>query len=176
MSKQWYVIHTQTGYEDRVRSALEAKIKAGSAGERISQVLVPIEQVSEIKSGKKKISQRKFFPGYILVEMELTDDTWYMIKNIKGVTGFVGAGSRPIPLKGDEIDTILKQAKDAKEKPTPKVMFEKGEAVRVVEGPFMNFNGTIEESNAGKGKIKVMISIFGRATPVELEMWQVEKI
>jgi transcriptional antiterminator NusG len=176
MAKQWYVIHTQTGYEDRVRSALEAKIKSAAAGEKISQVLVPIEQISEIKAGKKKISHRKFFPGYILVEMELTDDTWYMIKNITGVTGFVGAGSRPIPLKGDEIDTILKQAKDAKEKPTPKVMFEKGEAVRVVEGPFMNFNGTIEESNAGKGKIKVMISIFGRATPVELEMWQVEKI
>jgi transcriptional antiterminator NusG len=176
MAKQWYVIHTQTGYEDRVRSALEAKMKSALGAEMISQVLVPIEQVSEIKAGKKKISQRKFFPGYILVEMEMTDDTWYMIKNITGVTGFVGAGSRPIPLKGDEIDTILKQAKDAKEKPTPKVMFEKGESVRVVEGPFMNFNGTIEEANAGKGKIKVMISIFGRATPVELEMWQVEKI
>ena len=174
--KQWYVIHTQTGYEDKVRSSLEAKMKSASGGDKIAQVLVPIEQVSEIKAGKKKISQRKFFPGYILVEMELTDDTWYMIKNITGVTGFVGAGSRPIPLKVDEIDTILKQAKDAKEKPTPKVMFEKGEAVRVVEGPFMNFNGTIEESNAGKGKIKIMISIFGRATPVELEMWQVEKI
>ena len=139
-------------------------------------MLVPIEQVSEIKGGKKKISQRKFFPGYILVEMELTDDTWYMIKSITGVTGFVGAGARPIPLKSDEIDTILKQTKDAKEKPTPKVMFEKGEAVRVTEGPFMNFNGTIEEANVGKGKIKIMISIFGRATPVELEMWQVEKI
>jgi transcriptional antiterminator NusG len=151
-------------------------MKSALGAEMISQVLVPIEQVSEIKAGKKKISQRKFFPGYILVEMEMTDDTWYMIKNITGVTGFVGAGSRPIPLKGDEIDTILKQAKDAKEKPTPKVMFEKGESVRVVEGPFMNFNGTIEEANAGKGKIKVMISIFGRATPVELEMWQVEKI
>jgi len=176
MAKQWYVIHTQTGYEDKVRSALEAKMKSAAGEDKISQVLVPIEQVSEIKAGKKKISQRKFFPGYILVEMELTDDTWYMVKNITGVTGFVGAGSRPIPLKGDEIDTILKQAKDAKEKPTPKVMFEKGEAVRVVEGPFMNFNGTIEESNAGKGKIKIMISIFGRATPVELEMWQVEKI
>ena len=176
MAKQWYVIHTQTGYEDKVRSALEAKMKTASGIEMISQVLVPIEQVSEIKAGKKKISQRKFFPGYILIEMELTDDTWYMVKNITGVTGFVGAGSRPIPLKGDEIDTILRQAKDAKEKPTPKVMFEKGEAVRVVEGPFMNFNGTIEEANAGKGKIKVMISIFGRATPVELEMWQVEKV
>jgi transcriptional antiterminator NusG len=176
MAKQWYVIHTQTGYEDKVRKSLEAKIKAEPGPGDISQVLVPIEQVSEIKGGKKKISERKFFPGYILVEMDLTDASWYMIKNISGVTGFVGAGARPIPLKGDEIDTILRQAKDAKEKPTPKVMFEKGEAVRVTEGPFMNFNGTIEESNAGKGKIKIMISIFGRATPVELEMWQVEKI
>lgn len=176
MAKQWYVIHTQTGYEDKVRTALEAKINSALVGEKVSQVLVPIEQVSEIKGGKKKISQRKFFPGYILVEMELTDDTWYMIKSITGVTGFVGAGARPIPLKSDEIDAILKQAKDAKEKPTPKVMFEKGEAVRVTEGPFMNFNGTIEEANVGKGKIKIMISIFGRATPVELEMWQVEKI
>ena len=176
MAKQWYVIHTQTGYEDRVKTALEAKIKSALVGEKVSQVLVPIEQVSEIKGGKKKISQRKFFPGYILVEMELTDDTWYMIKSITGVTGFVGAGARPIPLKSDEIDTILKQTKDAKEKPTPKVMFEKGEAVRVTEGPFMNFNGTIEEANVGKGKIKIMISKFGRATPVELEMWQVEKI
>ena len=176
MAKQWYVIHTQTGYEDKVRKSLEAKIKTGLGGGGISQVLVPIEQVSEIKGGKKKISERKFFPGYIRVEMELTDNSWYMIKSISGVTGFVGAGSRPIPLKGDEIDTILRQAKDAKEKPTPKVMFEKGEAVRVTEGPFMNFNGTIEEANAGKGKIKIMISIFGRATSVELEMWQVEKI
>ncbi len=176
MAKQWYVIHTQTGYEDRIKAALEAKMKTALGSDKIFQVLVPIEQVSEIKAGKKKISQRKFFPGYILIEMDLTDETWYMIKSITGVTGFVGAGARPIPLKGDEIDTILKQAKDAKEKPTPKVMFEKGEAVRVTEGPFMNFNGTIEESNAGKGKIKIMISIFGRATPVELEMWQVEKI
>ncbi|MDD5174440.1 MAG: transcription termination/antitermination protein NusG [Candidatus Omnitrophota bacterium] len=176
MAKQWYVIHTQTGYEDKVRKSLEAKIKTDPGHDGISQVLVPIEQVSEIKGGKKKISERKFFPGYILVEMELTDESWYMIKSISGVTGFVGAGARPIPLKADEIDTILRQAKDAKEKPTPKVMFEKGEAVRVTEGPFMNFNGTIEESNAGKGKIKIMISIFGRATPVELEMWQVEKI
>ena len=176
MAKQWYVIHTQTGYEDKVRKSLEAKIKVHLGGDGISQVLVPIEQVSEIKGGKKKISERKFFPGYILVEMELTDDNWYMIKSISGVTGFVGAGARPIPLKADEIDTILRQAKDAKEKPTPKVMFEKGEAVRVTEGPFMNFNGNIEESNAGKGKIKIMISIFGRTTPVELEMWQVEKI
>jgi transcriptional antiterminator NusG len=176
MAKQWYVIHTQTGYEDRVKNVLEGKVKAGLAKENISQILVPIEQVSEIKAGKKKISQRKFFPGYILVEMELNDETWYLIKSIPGVTGFVGAGSRPLPLKEDEIETILKQAKDAKEKPTPKVIFEKGENIRVNDGPFTNFNGVVEEANPAKGKVKVMISIFGRATPVELETWQVEKI
>ena len=176
MAKHWYVIHTQTGYEDRVKTVLESKVKTGLTKDGISQILVPIEQVSEIKAGKKRISQRKFFPGYILVEMELTDETWYLIKSIPGVTGFVGAGSRPLPLKEDEIETILKQAKDAKEKPTPKVTFEKGEAVRVNDGPFTNFNGTIEEANAAKGKIKVMILIFGRATPVELETWQVEKV
>lgn len=176
MARHWYVIHTQTGYEDRVKTSIESKMKAGLVKDTISQVLIPIEQVSEIKAGKKKISQRKFFPGYILVEMELTDENWYLIRNITGVTGFVGAGAKPIPLREDEIDTILRQAKDAKEKPTPKVVFEKGENVRVTDGPFTNFNGTIEEANLTKGKIKVMISIFGRATPVELETWQVEKV
>ena len=176
MSKHWYVIHTQTGYEDRVKKTLESKVKAGLAKDTITQVLVPIEQVSEIKAGKKRISQRKFFPGYILIEMELTDESWYLIKSITGVTGFVGAGSKPLPLKEDEVDMILKQAKDATEKPTPKIIFDKGENVRVNDGPFTNFNGTIEEVNPTKGKVKVMISIFGRATPVELETWQVEKI
>jgi len=176
MAKHWYVIHTQTGFEDRVKRSLESKVKAGLAKEGISQILVPIEQVSEIKAGKKRISQRKFFPGYILVEMELTDDTWYLIKSISGVTGFVGAGSKPLPLNDSEVDVILRQAKEAKEKPTPKIVFEKGENVRVNDGPFTNFNGTIEEVNLAKGKIKVMISIFGRATPVELETWQVEKV
>jgi len=176
MAKHWYVIHTQTGYEDKIRAVLDSKIKAGLSKEAIGEILVPIEQVSEVKAGKKRISQRKFFPGYILIEMELTDESWYLIKSIPGVTGFVGAGARPLPLREDEIEAILKQAKDAKEKPTPKVMFEKGEPVRVTDGPFTNFNGTIEETNIAKGKIKVMISIFGRATPVELETWQVEKI
>jgi len=176
MAKHWYVIHTQTGYEDRIKTTLESKVKAGLAKDAISQVLVPIEQVSEVKAGKKRISQRKFFPGYILVEMDLTDESWYLVKTIPGVTGFVGAGSKPLPLKDEEVETIIKQAKDAKEKPTPKVMFEKGESVRVTDGPFTNFNGTIEEVNLAKGKIKVMISIFGRATPAELETWQVEKV
>ena len=176
MAKHWYVIHTQTGYEDRIKTSIESKMKVGLVKDTIAQVLIPIEQISEIKAGKKKISQRKFFPGYILIEMELTDENWYLIRNITGVTGFVGAGAKPIPLKEDEIDTILRQAKDAQEKPTPKVMFEKGENVRVTDGPFTNFNGTIEEANLAKGKIKIMISIFGRATPVELETWQVEKV
>ena len=122
MAKNWYVIHTQTGYEDRVKAILDGKIKTGLAKDTIAQVLVPIEQVSEVKAGKKRISQRKFFPGYILVEMELSDETWYLIKSIPGVTGFVGAGSRPLPLQVSEIEMILKQAKDAKEKPTPKVL------------------------------------------------------
>ena len=176
MEKNWFVVHTYSGFEEKVKLTIEEKVEKQHLDERISRILIPTERVIELKGGKKKESDKKFYPGYILVEMELTDDSWYMIKNISGVTGFVGAGARPIPLKTDEIDTILRQAKDAKEKPTPKVMFEKGEAVRVTEGPFMNFNGNIEESNAGKGKIKIMISIFGRATPVELEMWQVEKI
>ena len=176
MPKQWYVIHTQTGYEDRIKTNIEGKIKAGAFRETIAQVLIPTEQVSEIKAGKKKISTRKFFPGYILVEMDLNDENWYLIKSIPGVTGFVGAGARPIPLNTSEIDTILKHAQEAKEKPIPKVVFEKGEAVRVTDGPFTNFNGAIEEANLAKGKVKIMISIFGRATPVELETWQIEKV
>lgn len=177
MAKRWYVIHTQTGYEDRVKTAIENKLKLDSTThELVSKVLVPIEKVAEIKSGKKKISERKFFPGYILIEMEMNDKSWYFIKGIPGITGFVGSGQSPIPLKQSEVDAILKQQESAKEKPIPKVVFEKGEAVRVKEGPFTNFNGTIEEINPTKGRVKVAISIFGRSTPVELETWQVEKV
>ncbi|MFH1995557.1 MAG: transcription termination/antitermination protein NusG [Candidatus Omnitrophota bacterium] len=176
MAKNWYVIHTLTGYEDKVKSALDKKIEVGGGNSAISQVMIPTEQVAEIKGGKKKISQRKFFPGYVLVEMELTDDSWYAIKTTAGVSGFVGAGSRPVPLSETEIEAILKEAQSSKEKPIPKVLFEKGESVRVIEGPFINFNGSVDEVNLTKGKLKVMISIFGRATPIELEMWQVEKM
>jgi len=176
MAKKWYVIHTQTGYEDKVKASIESGAKAKNFCELISQVMVPTEKVSEVKKGKKRISTRKFFPGYVLVEMELTDETWYLIKNTPGVSGFIGSDRRPVPLQEDEVNTILKQTEIAKEKPTPKVLFEKGEGVRVLDGPFINFNGTIEEVNPVKGKIKVTISIFGRATPVELEYWQVEKV
>jgi transcriptional antiterminator NusG len=176
MSQNWYVIHTQTGYEDRVKTYIENKAKETHLSETVSKILIPTEQVSEVKEGKKRISERKFFPGYILVQMELTDESWYLIKNTPGVTGFVGTKTRPIPLKQKEVDGIIKQTETAKEKPTPKVIFEKGEAVRVKEGPFTNFSGIIDEFNPDKGKIKVTISIFGRSTPVELEYWQVEKV
>ncbi len=174
--KKWYVIHTQTGQEDLVKKYLETKIKEKNAQELISQILVPTEKVSEVKDGQKKISTRKFFPGYVLIEMELTDDGWYIIKNAPGVTGFIGSTARPFTLKDEEIQNILKQAEERKEKPKPKIAFKIGEAVRVVEGPFTNFNGTVEEVNPAKGKLKAVVSIFGRSTPVELEYWQVEKL
>jgi len=175
-AKHWYVIHTQTGHEDRVKTTLESRAQQFSLKEKITQVLIPTEKVSEIKAGKKKITTRKFFPGYVLVEMELNDDTWYLVKNTPGVSGFIGSGKKPLPLKDSEVASIIKQAEEKKEKPTPKVIFEKGESVRVKEGPFINFNGAIEEVNPNKGKLKVMVAIFGRTTPVELEYWQVEKI
>ena len=176
MAKQWYVIHTQTGHEERVKTTIENRAQQFSLQDKIAQILIPMEKVSEIKAGKKKISTRKFFPGYVLVEMELNDDTWYLVKNTPGVSGFIGSGRKPLPLRETEVEGIIKQAEEKKEKPTPKVIFEKGESIRVKEGPFVNFNGTIEEVNPNKGKLKVMVSIFGRTTPVELEYWQVEKI
>lgn len=176
MTKYWYVIHTKTGYEDKVKIGLEKVIKQKGKEELISNILIPTEKVSEVKGGKKRIMQRKFFPGYILIEMELTDETWHMIKRTAGVSGFIKSGLRPVPLKKEEVDAILKQAESAKEKPTPKVVFEKGEGIRVINGPFMNFTGAIEEVYPGKGRLKAVISIFGRTTPVELEYWQVEKL
>lgn len=176
MAKKWYVIHTQTGNEEKVKSSIERRAETNNMKELISQILIPTEQVSEVKEGKKKISQRKFFPGYIMIEMELTDEAWYLVKNTPGVTGFIGERARPVALREEEVQTILKQAEDRKVKPAPKVIFEKGESVRVTDGPFINFNGVIEEVNPDKGKLKVSVTIFGRSTPVELEYWQVEKL
>lgn len=174
--KQWYIVHTQTGLEDKVRLSLEGKITSDNLGELISKVVIPTEQVSEIRSGKKKITERKFLPGYLLVEMELNENTYFLVKSIPGVTGFIGLGKKPTPLPQSEVDGILKKTQDTQAKPSPKVAFERGEQVRVTEGPFVNFNGTIDEIHPEKGKLKVSVSIFGRATPVELEYWQVEKV
>ncbi len=174
--KNWYVVHTQTGLEDKVKTSLEKKIALGNLQELISKVIIPTEQISEVRSGKKRISQRKFFPGYLIVEMELNENTYLIIKSTPGVTGFIGLGRKPMPLPQAEVDNILKRTEETQVKPSPKIIFEKGEQVRVNDGPFVNFNGTIDEIHPEKGKIKVSVSIFGRATPVELEYWQVEKV
>ena len=176
MAKKWYVIHTQTGHEEKIKINIEKRMKENSLQELIARIFIPTEKVSEVRAGKKKISFRKFFPGYVLIEMDLTDKLWYLIKTTPGVTGFIGPRARPQALKEQEIQYILRQTEERKEKPAPKVIFEEGEGVRVIEGPFTNFNGIVEEINPNKGKLKVTVSIFGRATPVELEYWQVEKI
>ncbi|MFC1594328.1 transcription termination/antitermination protein NusG [Candidatus Omnitrophota bacterium] len=173
---KWYVVHTQTGAEEKVKISLENRIARSEHKESIGEVIIPTEQISEIRSGKKKISERKFFPGYLLVKMDLTDQSWYLVKTTPGITGFIGLGRKPSALTEDEVKNILKKSEATEVKPSPKVVFEKGEAVRIVEGPFANFNGNIDEIHPERGKIKVGVSIFGRATPVELEYWQVEKV
>lgn len=174
--KKWYVVHTQTGSEDKVKTLLEGRVATQGLAEAITKVIIPTEQISEVRAGKKRISERRFFPGYVLVEMEMDEKTYSFIKTIPGVTGFIGSGKKPMPLPSNEIEGILKRTEETKVKPSPKIIFEKGEQVRVKEGPFMNFNGTIDDINPEKGRLKVSISIFGRATPVELEYWQVEKV
>ena len=176
MSKKWYIVHTQTGHEDKAKASLENKLKNSPIKDQISQILIPTEKVSEIRDGKKKISERKVFPGYVFIEMELTEESWHLVRNVAGITGFIGPGLRPQALKDAEIENIIRQSEEKKEKPIPKIAFEPGEAVRVKDGPFINFNGVIEEVNPVKQKLKVKVSIFGRSTPVELEYWQVEKI
>jgi transcriptional antiterminator NusG len=173
---EWYVVHTYSGYEAKVKASLEERVNALRLQERITQVLVPSEQVVEIKGGKKRISARKFFPGYILVEMELSDDTWYLIKNTPKVTGFLGGGRHPTPLPTEEVGFIIEQMRGEAEKPKPRILFERGENVTIVDGPFTNFTGEIEEVDEVRGKLRVMVTIFGRATPVEMEFLQVEKV
>ena len=173
---KWYVVHTQTGLEEKVKVALENQIAKKELTSLIGKVFIPTEQVSEVRSGKRKVTQRRFFPGYILVEMDLNEQTYLVVKGIPGVTGFIGPGKKPMALPEEEVDRILKRTEETQVKPSPKITFEKGEQVRVSDGPFINFNGTVDELHPEKGKLKVSVSIFGRATPVELEYWQVEKI
>jgi len=173
MEKNWFVIHTYSGYENKVKANLEKRVESMNVGDKIFRVLVPMEDEIEIKNGKKKILKRKVFPGYVLVEMILTDDSWYVVRNTPGVTGFVGTGSKPIPLLDSEIKQILKHM--GIEEAKPKVAFQTGESVRVISGPFQNFIGTVEEIYPDKGKIKVLVAMFGRETPVELDFTQAQK-
>ena len=174
MAKKWYVVKAMSGQERKVKSNVEARIQVEELGDYVGRVLIPTENVSEVKGGKKKISTRLFFPGYILVEMDLNERTYHFIRQTNGVLGFLG-DQEPIPLKDEEIENILGQIEARKEKVKPKVLFEVGEVVKVTEGPFVNFSGVINEINPEKGKLKVMVSIFGRSTPLELEYWQVER-
>ena len=174
--KNWYVVHTQTGIEEKVKTSLEKKISAEGLQDLITSVIIPTEQVSEVRAGKKKITQRKFFPGYLLVEMDLSEQTYLFVKNSPGVTGFIGLGKKPVALPKEEVDSILKRTKETAAKPSPKIVFDKGEQVRVNEGPFLNFNGVVEEVYPEKGKVKVLVTIFGRETPVELDFLQINKL
>ncbi len=174
MLKRWYVIHTYSGYENKVRTNLEHRISSMDMEEKIFQVTIPTEEVMEVKGGKKVVNQRKVFPGYILVQMELDDDSWYVVRNTPGVTGFVGSNTRPTALSVDEVDKILNRA--AAGKPKPKSEFTEGQTVKVINGPLADFTGTISEINVDQSKLKVLVSIFGRDTPVELTFGQVAKL
>ncbi len=175
MSHQWYVVHTYSGYEIKAKIALEERIQSLGQNDAFTEILVPSESVVEMKKGVKKTTSRRFFPGYILVKMELNDDTWHLVKNTPKVTGFVGHGNNPPAVPEEEVLRITKQIDEGTLRPKPKVEFEKGESVRVVDGPFATFAGVVEDVSPEKGKLKVLVSIFGRSTPIELDFMQVEK-
>jgi transcription termination/antitermination protein NusG len=174
MAIKWYGVHTYSGFENKVKLSLQERIRNMGLEEYFGEILIPCETVIELKKGERKTSTRKFFPGYILVSMELNDETWHVVKETAKVTGFVG-GNTPVQIPDEEVHKITRRMEEGAEKPKPKVLFEVGETVRVVDGPFLNFSGIIEDVKPDKGKLRVMVSIFGRATPVELEFMQVEK-
>ena len=175
-TKNWYIVHTYSGFENKVKESLEQRVHSFGLENEIGEILIPTEEIIEKRSGREVKSARRFFPGYILVEMSMSDHAWHVVKNTPKVTGFVGAGTKPTPLSKEEVDHILEQVKTAAEKPKPKYTFEKGDHVRINEGPFTSFNGVVDDVNLDKNTLKVMVTIFGRATPVELDFLQVEKI
>ncbi|MBI5752102.1 MAG: transcription termination/antitermination protein NusG [Hydrogenophilales bacterium] len=176
MTKRWYVVHTYSGFEKSVQRTLDERIKREHLEDKFGQILVPVEEVIEMKAGQKAISERKFFPGYVLVEMEMTEQTWHLVKDVPKVTGFIGgSAAKPTPITEKEVQALMQQIQEGVEKPKPKVLYEVGEAVRVTEGPFTDFHGNVEEINYDKSKLRVSVLIFGRSTPVELDFGQVEK-
>lgn len=176
MAFKWYIVHVYSGFENKVKMALEERIASSPHPEKFDEVLVPTEQIVELVKGKRKESSRKFYPGYILVRMELDDEAWHIVTGTAKVSGFLGGRNTPAPLSDEEADKILNRMAIGKLKPKPKFFFEPGDDIRVIDGPFTNFNGTVEEVNPDKGKIRVLVSIFGRSTPVELEFVQVSKV
>ncbi|PTL76337.1 transcription termination/antitermination protein NusG [Vitiosangium sp. GDMCC 1.1324] len=177
MAMKWYVVHTYSNFENQAKKSLEERIRLESLQDLFGEILIPMEQVVEMVKGEKKTSRRKFFPGYIFVQMELNDRSWHLVKNTPKITGFPGAAQnqQPTPISDAEVARLTSQISEGTLKPKPKVQFSEGDTVRVIDGPFANFNGTVEEVNAEKGRVKVLVSIFGRATPVELDFMQVEK-
>jgi transcriptional antiterminator NusG len=177
MTKRWYVVHVYSGMEKSVARALQERIERAGMQDKFGKILVPTEEVVEMKGGQRTLTQRRFFPGYVLAEMDMTDETWHLVKSTNKVTGFVGGqGNRPAAISEKEVEKIMAQMQEGVEKPKPKVLFEVGEMVRVKEGPFNDFNGNVEEVNYEKSRVRVSVTIFGRATPVELEFGQVEKL
>jgi transcriptional antiterminator NusG len=176
MSKNWYVVHTYSGFEKFVAESIRQRCIELNIEGQIGQIIIPTEGVVEIKGGKKVVSTKRSYPGYILIEMSMTDENWHIIRETPKVTGFVGSGKRPSPLSKEEVSQIVEHMETTSEKPKPKHSFEKGEAVRIIDGPFFNFNGIVEEVNNERNTLKVLVTIFGRSTPVELEFLQVEKI
>jgi len=173
--KNWYIIHTYSGFENKVQESLRTRAEAFGFADKIGQILIPTEEVVELRNGKKVTSKRLVYPGYVLVEMEMSDALWHEVKNTPRVTGFVGGGSSPVPLSPEEVNSILNRQASSAERPRPKMTFEKNDPVRIVDGPFANFSGKVDEVNPERGTLRVMVTIFGRATPVELEFLQVEK-
>jgi transcriptional antiterminator NusG len=176
MSKQWYIVHTYSGFEKKVKESLEGRVAAFGLQEKIGQMIIPTESVVEVRGGKKVISPRMCYPGSLLVEMDMDDYTWHVVRSTPKVTGFVGSGQTPSPLSEEEVQNILNRATTTAEKPKPKLSFDRNEQVRIVDGPFANFNGTVEEIDPDHSRLKVSVTIFGRATPVELDFASVEKI
>lgn len=176
MSKRWYVVHAYSGYEKKVANTLKDRVALAGMEDRFGDILVPTEEVVEMKGGQKRKSERKFFPGYVLVQMELDDETWHLVKETPRVLGFIGGkADKPAPITSKEAEAILQRVHEAEDKPKPKTIFEPGEVVRVVDGPFNDFNGVVEEVNYDKSRLRVAVSIFGRSTPVELDFTQVDK-
>jgi transcription termination/antitermination protein NusG len=174
--KKWFIIHTYSGFENKVAESLRTRADAFGFADKIGQVLIPTEEVVELRNGKKVTSKRLVYPGYVLVEMEMNDALWHEVKNTPRVTGFVGGGNSPVPLSADEVNQILYRQASSAERPRPKMTFEKNDSVRIIDGPFANFSGKVDEVNTERGTLRVMVTIFGRATPVELEFLQVEKV